>query len=604
MLPNSLFQLCLFSGLAAADLLGPRFPAPVDITSEDSLVAAAWKRVTGSFDKHLKQNETVKLLRGIENITFSVGVYSLHDDAAAADLQYHYTSPEIQAATAGTNKVDADSVYRVASVSKLVTTYTGMVLLTEEQWNRPLTQIFPEWLEPLEDGESSTELTQWEHVTPLSLAAQLSGVAGNAPPWVLVDRYRAYVDALASDAPAENPVEWGLPPVASEYPYFQPFCLAANSTCTGDKFIQAVEDSHPTYKPWTSPTYSNNGFMILGQVIARLTGKTFDAAYRDALFDPLGMTSSNSSNPFHLKDRAVIPLGGDPRIFFVDVGLSAASGGITTTLNDINKMSVSILNNTLLTPEQTRKWMKPMSHTADLKFSVGAGWEIYRFVHPENTTSAGSITDIYTKLGDSGPTGGISVMIPEYGAGFNGLVAGGALDKSGNQRQVFDAILKELVPGLEAQAAAEAQANFGGTYVPSEENKSLNTSITLAVNGSIAGGILVTEFISNGTNILDPMIQSSIFSTSGGLRLLPTILDATTMKYAFRMRGSVTPEVIEAAASVGPFTAEYVTNADWVMTGQLTYAANPIEAAVFEISEGGEALSVTLPAFNVTLIKK
>jgi hypothetical protein len=44
----------------------------------------------------------------IKNVTFSIGMFSLHDPAATG-LQFHYTSPEIVNAPNGTRKVDEDS---------------------------------------------------------------------------------------------------------------------------------------------------------------------------------------------------------------------------------------------------------------------------------------------------------------------------------------------------------------------------------------------------------------------------------------------------------------------------------------------------------------
>ena len=94
-----------------------------------------------------------------ENITFSLGLFSIHDQDAA-ELQYHYASPEVVKAPSGTHKVDGDSIYRIASVSKLFTVYAGMIELSSEDWNRPITEFIPELAITTDksdddDGESS-----------------------------------------------------------------------------------------------------------------------------------------------------------------------------------------------------------------------------------------------------------------------------------------------------------------------------------------------------------------------------------------------------------------------------------------------------------------
>ena len=109
-LRNLVLSLC--ASPAFGDFLGPRYIPPVDLTSSESVVAAAWKNVTSTIGKVLEGNGT----EGLGDTTFSIGMFSLRDPSASK-LQFHHTSAEI-AASNGTHKVDADSIYKVASISK------------------------------------------------------------------------------------------------------------------------------------------------------------------------------------------------------------------------------------------------------------------------------------------------------------------------------------------------------------------------------------------------------------------------------------------------------------------------------------------------------
>jgi CubicO group peptidase (beta-lactamase class C family) len=53
----------------------------------------------------------------------------------------------------------------------------------------------------------------------------------------------------------------------------------------------------PVISPWRNAMYSDGGFAILGQVLARMTGKTFTEAIQEILFDPLGMDSTSTKVP-------------------------------------------------------------------------------------------------------------------------------------------------------------------------------------------------------------------------------------------------------------------------------------------------------------------
>ncbi|KAJ6109664.1 hypothetical protein N7486_001899 [Penicillium sp. IBT 16267x] len=153
--PLTYIALLLTYGTAGfADYLGPTYPPPVDLSSRQSLVKVAWKNLTTTLDSYLKHNSidsTDTTLSDIQKTTLSANIFSIHD-LDTAKLQYHWTSPEMASSKNGTNKVNGDSIYRMASASKLYTTYAGMITLTEEQWNRPLSQINPLFAEVAAKG--------------------------------------------------------------------------------------------------------------------------------------------------------------------------------------------------------------------------------------------------------------------------------------------------------------------------------------------------------------------------------------------------------------------------------------------------------------------
>lgn len=175
----------LHTASVLGDFITPTYPTPADLSSNKSLVLASWKNLTSTFDQYLQgQNSTAtKALAGIENVTFSVGLFSLKDPKAL-QLQYHHTSPEIKNAEYGTHKVDGNSIYRVASVSKLITVLAGMVELTDDDWHRPLSKINPGFKQHLKNTSAADviETIQWDKITPWALAAQLSGIPTVSPP--------------------------------------------------------------------------------------------------------------------------------------------------------------------------------------------------------------------------------------------------------------------------------------------------------------------------------------------------------------------------------------------------------------------------------------
>ncbi len=58
------------------------------------------------------------------------------------------------------------------------------------------------------------------------------------------------------------------------------------------------DDKRPVISPFRNAVYSDAGYSILGQVLARLAGKkTYTEAIHDVLFEPLGLHSMSTKVP-------------------------------------------------------------------------------------------------------------------------------------------------------------------------------------------------------------------------------------------------------------------------------------------------------------------
>jgi CubicO group peptidase (beta-lactamase class C family) len=375
--------------LAFAGFLGPSYTSPKDLSSNSSFIVAGWKNFTSVLqtkflngDDQTLNSSTSVIGAELRNFTFSVGMFSLNDPRAI-ELQFHYTSPEIANSTNGTHEVDGDSIYRIASVTKVFTVLAGLLELTPNDWERPLTDIYPilaDFAQRYPGEDSPTDIVEWDQITLSSLASQISGVPRDS--FGLGEILVQLIVPTLSGQPMGEATKLGLPPVNQSDPLEFPPCVSflLNSTtgiCPLDPSIETFSNRPPTFQPWTSPAYSDIGFALLGQAISNITGKSLDDLYREKIFEPLGMDSSNSTTPPTSEwFRAVIP--GETHNFDFEAGIFVSSGGLASTPNDLAKLGVGILNSTLLSSYQTRKWLKPHTHTARLQYSVGAPWYVIR----------------------------------------------------------------------------------------------------------------------------------------------------------------------------------------------------------------------------------
>ncbi|KAL8993458.1 MAG: hypothetical protein Q9169_006327 [Polycauliona sp. 2 TL-2023] len=576
-----------------ADFLGPTYPYPADLTSEKSLVSAAWKNVTTTLEAYI-QDPSPELTgtAGLKNLTFSLGIFSLHDAAAADSLQYHYTAAEVANSTVGITNVDGDSIYRTASITKLLTAYLGEIILDAEDWDRPITDFVPSLAEyaqenPGEDDPVNT--IQWEQVTLVALASHMAGAPRDVSPLDPSDI------SLTAAVSGEDPVTtYGLPPLDPSDPIAIPPC--ANTTevnCPANEYAKGAQARPPTFLPWTSPQYTDFGFMLLGLAISNITNKNISDVYNDTIFTPLNMSSSSLRPPPDNTTWNKIVIPGDVANGLltpeVTPEIAFPSGGVFSTTNDLAKWGIALLNSTLLPPEQTRRWMKPTSFTANLQYAVGRPWEIYRYVHEPS----GLVTDIYTKSGDSGAYGAYIVLLPDFNAGFSGLTTSSLPERGLVTPLLADIVAEAVIPALLAQAEMEAKANFAGTYTASDD-EGLNSTVTVELNCTDGAkpGLVLTSFVSNGTDV----IATGIFGGRKPIRLLPTIQDEGTGRVAFR-----TSPVRSGTGVPGLFSGLLGEAFDWVAGDSGTYGGLALGLFVFELGEGGRAESVEAKGWRVTL---
>ena len=119
----AIFLLPLWITTVSTDLMGPNYPAPMDLSSDESLVIGSWANLSTTLSAYLNGSKSANAINiaGLTNLTFSMGMFSTDDPGAAESHQYHYTSEKVASASTGVNEVDGDSIYRIASVAKLIT---------------------------------------------------------------------------------------------------------------------------------------------------------------------------------------------------------------------------------------------------------------------------------------------------------------------------------------------------------------------------------------------------------------------------------------------------------------------------------------------------
>lgn len=110
-------------------------------------------------------------------------------------------------------------------------------------------------------------------------------------------------------------------------------------------------------------------------------------------------------------------------------------------------------------------------------------------------------------------------VIPDYNVGVVVLTTGSGGPAA--QMALFETVLADLLPGLDATARSQAEENLAGTYTASSPE--VNTTITFATEPSLPG-LKVTSFISNSSDVLSNLLAAARKYPNPDVRLYPTEL--------------------------------------------------------------------------------
>jgi hypothetical protein len=169
--------ISLFSGCSYASngcpFLGPVYPPPKNLESD-----ASWKSfvsdLTANLTSYIATNESPYGTLFANESSFSIHIASTESSQPIFD--FHHTAPIRDTTKNGTSHVDADTVYRVASISKLLTTYGWLLNGGYDVFSEPVIKYLPQLAKYSSHGNDLDQL-RWDDVTIGALASHLAGTA-------------------------------------------------------------------------------------------------------------------------------------------------------------------------------------------------------------------------------------------------------------------------------------------------------------------------------------------------------------------------------------------------------------------------------------------
>jgi len=299
------------------------------------IIAFLFANITFSQDLEVKLTEIIKpLLDGKKNMSMAVGVYDVNSETPRMFF-FGKVSKE------DSSKPNEYTVYEIGSITKTFTT-TMLVMLERDgklKINDPVQNYLPA-------GVTIHNFSSTAPVKLLHLATQTSGLP-------------RLPSNLFTNAKTDQ-----------RNPY---------KNYTEEDLFTFVNNYIPEYEPGQKYIYSNTGMGLLGDLMVRASGKSYEELLHNYLVDSLGMTMTSTKINADMQKNLAKPYNekGEPALNW-DFDAITGAGAIKSNMSDMIKYLAFQMGKTEklefkegLRLMQTRRFETGVQNTA-----IGMGWHI------------------------------------------------------------------------------------------------------------------------------------------------------------------------------------------------------------------------------------
>jgi CubicO group peptidase (beta-lactamase class C family) len=184
-----------------------------------------------------------------------------------------------------------------------------------------------------------------------------------------------------------------------------------------EEFMKVFADSTLQFKPGEKFAYSNSGYFLLGVIIEKVTGKSYEQVLQDNILSPLKM--DNTGYDHHatiLKNRAsgYQKNGSSYRNApYLDMSIPYAAGSLYSTVEDLYLWDQALYTNQLLSKENMELLFA--NHIPAFGGHYGYGWSTGKMV-------IGNSGDSVKTIGHGGGINGFNTLITRIPSDKNLIV--------------------------------------------------------------------------------------------------------------------------------------------------------------------------------------
>ena len=172
------------------------------------------------------------------------------------------------------------------------------------------------------------------------------------------------------------------------------------------EIVDSFADSTLEFTPGEKFNYSNSGYVLLGAIIEKVSGKTYEQVLQEKIFTPLKMNNSGYDHESPIIKNRASGYYRNGNYFvnanYIDMSVPYAAGGIYSTVEDLYLWDRALYSEKLL----PKKYMDLLfdKYTSAFGQYYGYGWEIGKMPigntkeHLETISHGGTINGFNTQI--------------------------------------------------------------------------------------------------------------------------------------------------------------------------------------------------------------
>jgi D-alanyl-D-alanine carboxypeptidase len=200
----------------------------------------------------------------------------------------------------------------------------------------------------------------------------------------------------------------------------------AGTARTPAEIIQLTQKKPLEFVPGEKFEYDNTGYILLGYVIEKVTGRSYEEQLRKAILDPLGMKDTGFDHYTtilpHRAEGYEYKDGKLARAAFLDMSLPYAAGSLYSTVDDLLKWDQALYSTQVLTEKSKNKMWTPNLN------NYGYGWFIAKRYGEQAVEHGGGINGFNTMIIRIPDKKLLAVVLANVNTNTTGPLAAGLLE--------------------------------------------------------------------------------------------------------------------------------------------------------------------------------